>query len=103
MRRFNTFKTRTLDTAGAGTMRFAQMNTHAQRRQNRRRRVRRRQKHQSCQSAPSPFAATPLAKAHTPAQLLSQAKLLQSIAKIVEKQTVRMNQEEAKMRAKKWT
>ena len=99
------------------------MNTHAQRRQNRklrrlrlrqreRQRRQERQKHQSCQSAPSPFAvgaaaaaaaATPLAKAHTPAQLLSQAKLLQSIAKIVEKQTVRMSREEAKMRAKKGT
>ncbi|NRB31521.1 MAG: hypothetical protein HRU27_13090 [Rhizobiaceae bacterium] len=75
------------------------MNTHAQRRQNRRRRVRRRQQlqerreNQSCQSAPSPFAA---AAATPPAQLLSQAKLLQSIAKIVEKQVDRMSREEAK-------
>ena len=88
------------------------MNTQAQRRQNRQlrrlrqrqreRRRQRRQEHQSRQSAPSPFAvaavaaATPPAKAHTPAQLLSQAKLLQSIAKIVEKQTVRLSREEAR-------
>ena len=92
------------------------MKTRAERRQNRQlRRLRQRQRErqrrqerreaQSCPNAPSPFAAaaaTPLAKAHTPAQLLNQAKLLQSIAKIVEKQVDRMSREEAKMRAREF-